>query len=379
MKIGTFKEKLNIKEGSRLIGYPNTEKRFCKGNKGDIEVNGIILNDKKKKGCLISIDILGINLSFTNKIREWIEKKFNIPFDNIVLSCSHTHSSGCSLERKWKDETFLNEIENKIKTGIEKGLSNLEDVKFGWIKTQVDISHNRRVVINGKCINEWQDLEGKHKGIIDKQLISIAFFRQNETLKSMIVNYSCHPVVLDPSNYYASADFVGYLRIFLEKNLNTENLVYITGAAGNINPKICITDNFEIAKFIGEKIGNKILENFKNFKKISVNEFDFERRKIEFMKKDNSGSIETEIQILKIDDKILLISLPGEPVVEIGLEIKRLSKFPITIIAGYTNDYIGYIATNKIISEGGHEANSCLIKDAEEKIKQQISKKYIKC
>ncbi|MFN4227982.1 MAG: hypothetical protein ACK4F0_07595 [Candidatus Ratteibacteria bacterium] len=378
MKIGTFKEKIEIKEGSRLIGYPNTEIRFCKGNKGDIEVNGLILKENGKIGCLISIDILGINLSFTNKIREWIEKNFKIPFDNIILSCTHTHSSGCSLEGRWKDEIFLSEIENKIKIGIERGFNNFQDVELRILKTEIDISHNRRVVINGKCINEWQDIEGKHTGIVDKEVICLGFFRSDETLKSMIVNYSCHPVVLGPSNYYASADFVGYLRNFLERNLNLENIVYITGASGDINPKVCITDDFEIAKNTGEKIGNKILENIKNFEKFSLNEFDFEREKFEFIKKDNSGTIETEIQILKINDKILLITLPGEPVVEIGLEIKRLSKFPITIIAGYTNDYIGYIATNKIISEGGHESNSCLIRDAVEKIKEQISK-YIKC
>ncbi|MCM8785925.1 MAG: hypothetical protein NC827_01850 [Candidatus Omnitrophica bacterium] len=374
MKLGTFKEKLEIKQRSRLIGYPNTEIRFCRGSKGDIEVNGIILKEDKKTGCLISIDILGINLSFTNKIREWIEKNFKIPFDNIVISCTHTHSSGASLEGRWgKDEIFLNEIENKIKIGVEKGFNNLQNVEFGILKTEVDISHNRRVVINGKGINEWQDIDGKHIGIIDKEIICIGFFRKDETLKSILINYSCHPVVLGPSNYYASADFVGYLRNFLEKNLNIENVVYITGASGNINPKICITDDFEIAKNTGEKIGNEILKNINNFERFSANEFDFERKKVEFIKKDNSGIIETEIQILKINNKIFLITLPGEPVVEIGLEIKNLSKFRATIIAGYTNDYIGYIATNKILSEGGHEANSCPVKDVEEKIKKEIS------
>lgn len=377
MKLGTFREILEIKKGSRLVGYPNTETRFCKGSKGDIEVNGIILKDNGNTCCLMSIDILGINLSFTNKIREWIEKNYKIPSENIIISCTHTHSSGVSVGNRWSiDEEFINEIENKIKKGVEKGFNSMEEIETGYFKTEVDISHNRRVVIDGKAINEWQDLGNKHTGIVDKEVICLGFLRKDGSIKSMIVNYSCHPVVLGPSNYYASADFVGYLRKFLEENLNSENIVYLTGACGNINPKICITDNFEIAKNIGETIGKEVLKCYKNFEIVNLSKFTIERKKVEFTKKDNSGIIETEIQILKMNDKVLIITLPGEPVVEIGLTIKRKSKFPVTIVAGYTNDYIGYLATNKILQEGGHEANSCHVKDIEEVIKKVID--YIK-
>ncbi|MCX7917662.1 MAG: hypothetical protein N2589_06000, partial [bacterium] len=150
LKIGIFREKIDVKEGMNLCGYPNTETRFCKGSKGDIEANGIILKKDKQTGCIISLDVIGTSLSFTNKIREKIEKEFDIPFDNIMISATHTHSSGITTGRIWKvDEEFLREIETKIIKGIEKGYNNFEEVKIKWLKTNVDISHNRRVVING--------------------------------------------------------------------------------------------------------------------------------------------------------------------------------------------------------------------------------------
>ncbi|HOK56617.1 MAG TPA: neutral/alkaline non-lysosomal ceramidase N-terminal domain-containing protein [bacterium] len=378
LKIGTFKEKLKIEEGSKLAGYPNTETRFCKGSKGDIEANGIILKNDKNFGCLVSLDILGIELPFTEKIREKVEKEFKIPFDNIMICCTHTHSSVITVGRKFgADKEFLNEIERKILKGIEDGFKNIEEVNLKWTKTEVDISHNRRVVIDGKAKNEWQDIEKKHTGIVDEEVICIGFFKKNGDLKSLIVNYACHPVVLGPSNYYASADFVGYLRSFLENNLNLENLVYITGASGNINPRICITDNFEVAKKTGETIGEQILKCKENFHNLEVNDFHFDRKKVVFIKKDGTGILETEMQILKIGEKIIFITLPGEPVVEIGLDIKKKSKYPVTIVAGYTNDYIGYISTDKILSEGGHEANSCPVKEVEKTIKE-IVKNYMK-
>ncbi|MCX7917161.1 MAG: hypothetical protein N2589_03435, partial [bacterium] len=275
------------------------------------------------------------------------------------------------------DEEFLREIETKIIKGIEKGYKNFEEVKIKWLKTNVDISHNRRVVINGKAINEWQDMERKHTGIVDKEVIVLGFFRKNGSLKSMIINYACHPVVLGPSNFYASADYVGYMRNFLIDKIIFENIVFLQGASGNINPRNCITDNLEIAKKTGETIGEEILKSLNNFKEIEKTDFNFERKRVEFMKKDGTGTLGTEIQTLNIGDEIFIIALPGEAVVEIGLELKRKSIYPVTIVAGYTNDYIGYIATDQILAEGAHEANSCPVKNVEETIRKELSK-YMK-
>ena len=50
--------------------------------------------------------------------------------------------------------------------------------------------------------------------------------------------------------------------------------------------------------------------------------------------------------------------MPGEVLVDIGLNIKKHSKFPHTIPAAYTNDRMGYIPTKKAIAEGGYETTS---------------------
>jgi hypothetical protein len=62
----------------------------------------------------------------------------------------------------------------------------------------------------------------------------------------------------------------------------------------------------------------------------------------------------TEIQILGMGD-ILLVGLPGEIFVEIGLNIKRKSGFKHTFICELSNDYIGYVPTKEAFQEPGYE------------------------
>jgi len=347
--IGSFTESLRLKKGSRLCGYPNTEERHSKGSKEDLEVNGIILKSGKRLGLIVSVDIIGISISFTSLIRKKINREFGIPEKNIIIACTHTHSSGVTVEHWRQDNTFLKEIENKIMEGVEKGMKNFEEVKMGVLEEEIDISHNRRVLKNGKVVNEWQDPEGKHKGIVDKK-IGIVVFSTHKGIKSIILNYSCHPVVMGPSNFYASADFIGYLRKYLRKRLKVENIIYTTGSAGDINPKICLTDKFSIAKKTGEAIGRTVYELIKRVKLYSVKNFNVERIRITFTGKEK-GKIRSEIQILNLDE-VCFVTLPGEPLVEIGLNIKRKSKFKHTYIIGYANDYIGYISPNKVLKEG---------------------------
>jgi len=59
-----------------------------------------------------------------------------------------------------------------------------------------------------------------------------------------------------------------------------------------------------------------------------------------------------EIIGMRIDD-CLLVAMPGEPFVEIGLGVKELAKTPHTIFAGYCNGVLAYWPAPETVSKGG--------------------------
>jgi len=65
----------------------------------------------------------------------------------------------------------------------------------------------------------------------------------------------------------------------------------------------------------------------------------------------------TEIQVLKIGD-IYILGLPGEVLVEIGLEIKKRAGLENLFVISLSNDAVGYVCHSEAYDEGGYEPTS---------------------
>jgi len=79
-----------------------------------------------------------------------------------------------------------------------------------------------------------------------------------------------------------------------------------------------------------------------------------------------------EIQVMRLNDAVL-VAIPGELFVEIGLDIKRKSEFENTFIVGLVNGEIGYIPTRQAFMEGGYESISTkFTEEAGERIRDVV-------
>ena len=63
---------------------------------------------------------------------------------------------------------------------------------------------------------------------------------------------------------------------------------------------------------------------------------------------------ETVLHALTIGE-FAIAAVPGEYFCALGLQIKDQSPFALTAVAELSNDYIGYIPTDKAYDEGGYE------------------------
>ncbi len=63
--------------------------------------------------------------------------------------------------------------------------------------------------------------------------------------------------------------------------------------------------------------------------------------------------VEVEVMAVRIGE-FVLVTFPGEPTVQIGLNIKQASSHDHTFVAGYTNGYIYYAATAEQLRNTGH-------------------------
>ena len=69
---------------------------------------------------------------------------------------------------------------------------------------------------------------------------------------------------------------------------------------------------------------------------------------------ENSETLTVPLQALRIGD-LAVCAIPFETFAEIGLDLKRRSPFPRTMVLGVTNGYNGYLPTPEQHKLGGYE------------------------
>lgn len=92
-------------------------------------------------------------------------------------------------------------------------------------------------------------------------------------------------------------------------------------------------------------------------------------------------TIDVELLGLRIGE-FVLVTFPGELIVQIGLNLKQASPHPLTFVAGYTNGYIYYAPTEEKLRNnvgGAQEDSDCLLapewqKRYEEKVVEMLKK-----
>ena len=67
------------------------------------------------------------------------------------------------------------------------------------------------------------------------------------------------------------------------------------------------------------------------------------------------------VQVLRFGDDLTMIALAGEVVVDYSLRLKaELAGTPVWV-AGYTNDVFGYVPSERVLREGGYEAEGAIL------------------
>ena len=67
------------------------------------------------------------------------------------------------------------------------------------------------------------------------------------------------------------------------------------------------------------------------------------------------GPVPVLIQTFQLGEETVLVGLPSEVSIDLGLQIKELSPYRNTLIVQLSNDWLGYIPTERIFEEGHYE------------------------
>jgi len=405
LKGGCAKVDITPPVGVWLSGYGGRDKPSDDVN-DELYARALVLDNGSDSVAIISVDLLWVPLEMTNQVRHILKDKIGIPEQNVMICATHTHfgpkiysesKMGPEDSDNTVDTSYVQTLVKKISDSAFLAHKRMEDVKIGAVKSDIpEIVFNRRSTrADGSVQTTFtlslevtatrkiqRDPDGSVRvtftfpsgepaltfGQVDPATWVLKVENTDGQIIGSMVNFACHAVSGSSFAdwfYSISADYPGETMRVIEQ-IEGGVCLFASGTAGDIVPlRRGKKPRYEIGRALaGETI--RRLQFVQTSGDINIAAMTQEitlpiRQDLSpdrIINADKSKkSITTEIQVIRLGD-IYILGLPGEILVEIGLEIKKKAGLEKLMISELSNDTIGYVCHSQAYEQGGYEVES---------------------
>jgi hypothetical protein len=406
-----------------LLGYFN--ERISTGVADALYCRLLALECKASRFLIVQIDNCLVSTEHAEELRRGICSQTDYAPSELLIYTTHTHTApalvsfyGAREEQRYRSELF-SRIVDMSKTLKPQTPCSVKSTAF----RAEGLSHNRRwYMTDGSVVTnppKGSKDRAKPEGPVDDEVIVIGFFDQDDTALALLVNISNHTDSVGGTEI--SADWPGFMERRIQEGLEIPvNTVTLIAPQGNINHyDFDTTENqtsLDEARRIGTAYGELVLSNLSacrtvdevglhamlSYVDIAPRETSDEelRRAREIQQStaatDESADLKAEdldtpavlhifaaqllafheqkpqsysvpLQVMRMGS-IYLCAIPGEPFVELGLDLKKSVAGATVVPVALAGGYVGYIPLEENFDRGGYEVkqgiHNCLSRKA---------------
>ena len=370
--------------GIAMQGY---DRRCAEGINDPLCASALAAGDDRLGWLLLSVDSIGLDRSFTNRVRKALARRFELASSAITIACSHTHSGPATLSELGPiaaDAGYLGFLEERLATVAAMAVEKREAGRWRFGVASLAENVNRRLRRHGKI-----EFLVDSRGPVDSRLRVIRIDRAasspQEPPLALIVHYACH-ATSSSDVLHISADWPGVMRSVLRRvygeNGEQPVICFLQGCTGDLTHRIARDratwpQHFGAhtslqSQILGRLAASAALAASERSVAFSAENISATVEALTLPFRGSSGSEETELQVIRIGpltgktararDAAWIIGLPGEPFTDYSTGLgrvfdRRLDADPDrVVVCGYTNDCVGYFCTPKALRLGGYEA-----------------------
>lgn len=201
-----------------LAGFGNN--RQATGVADKLMARAVVLSDGKSKVALVSVDLVGLFLEPTARIRKQLPG-----FAHVVVSSTHNHEGPDTLGL-WGP--------TRLQSGVDPDYLALVEKRVVEAVRQADKARRPATARLGTTAAPELLHDGRQPIVKHDELVVISFQEaKSGTNAGLVVQWNCHPETLGSKNTLLSADYVGYT----VKRLAAAHkcpVVYLTGTVGGL-------------------------------------------------------------------------------------------------------------------------------------------------
>jgi len=237
----------------RLAGYAAV--RPAEGVSDELYARALAISGAGGAIVILQLDVLCVDELFISMVEARL-KETGIKRDQLLVFCSHTHSSfGGIFDVSDNLSEQLVELFGEANPGL---LEMLTEASAQAITEAIGNRREAGVRILNDTITGVATNRHSPEEPCDRDILVIDFLRDHGK-RVLLYNLSCHPTVLDKNNKLLSADFTGYAGRYLGNHCDMS--VFINGSAGDMSTRFTRRESsFGECGRIGGIIGEKVLE-----------------------------------------------------------------------------------------------------------------------
>lgn len=380
-----------------LAGYSSRTKP-SEGVLSELHAKALVIEDAAgTRAVIVTTDLIGIPRPLRQQVAKAVEEKHKLNPAGLLMNCSHTHCSPVvrddlemsvmyplEPEQRQRVESYFVELREKLIGVIGLALEDLKPAKLSYSHARCSVAMNRRLPTKDGYQNSPHP-----DGPVDHDVPVLRVESPDGKLRAIAFGYACHNTTT--ALLQVNADYAGVAQTELEKAHPGATALFVMGCGGDQNPYP--RGQYEWALVHGKTLATAVeaalLPQPKPVRgplKFDLKEIDlsfepmtreemqqrleskdiYEKRRAESLLSDldKHGKVRASypypIQVLQFGNDLTLVALGGEVVIDYALRLKReLGDAPVWV-AGYSNDVMAYIPSERILKEGGYEGGGAM-------------------
>jgi hypothetical protein len=390
----------------RLMGY-GSRTTESEGVASPLKVRALAIGEDAKESAnegpavLISVDNCHVGAFITDEVAKRLQAKAKIRRERLVTCATHTHcapalASGIDFifgkpipaDQRDRIERYTRELTDAMEEVALQALAARAPGQLAWGEGTVGFAANRRVLKKGK----WVGFGVNPNGPVDHSLPVLRVTDPAGKVRAVLVNYACHCTTLGGEFNKICAEWAGYACDEIERQHPGATALAIIGCGADANPepRRNLDDAKDHAAAVAKEterllsgsltpLPGRIKAQFRQIdlplgplpdraalqerSKAAGAEGFFARTLLDRLDRGESlpKTVPYPVQTWCFGDDLAMVFLGGEVVVDYALRIKWETDARRVWVTAYSNDVPCYIASKRVLDEGGYEADLSMV------------------
>lgn len=346
--VGYGKADISPEKPVYLCGYgEETSERMSTGVAERLYATCVAFTDAKgNTALLVSLDLLNAYKAAIEPLRQQISEQTGVPFDNIMMCCSHNHSGP-----DMGDTAYRTLLVERVLEATAEAMASRKPATMETTFTRPEGFNFVRhyLLIDGTYMGEAvgtipKDQVYGHYGKADNLLQLVRFNREGDK-PVVLMNWQGHPRSTEPNSHTtATPNYPGVMRSTVEEGLDCYGAFFLSGS-GNLNNNSQIASEVKHANYIelGKALGEEAIAAAANFKSVNTGDIQVAVSHLDNMGKEADAG--APLYAISIGD-VAFAFAPFEIFDTNAMGVKENSKFKMTFYSSCSNESHSYLPTD---------------------------------